>query len=312
MDVTLLMQNSINDGWEEPGVRGGGNRLHIYQGQPQQTIVGDFGRAQQFFDSVLPEGVIKTAIIVTWNINMKPAADRSTNPDFTLFRLGQDSAFIQLDTPMFAVTQGKRPGAQGRYYLTDPDGDGIYSGTYALKTPTWFQVPFVVAYKASTGTFVQNGGGDQPGRRYYQFIKPASISSTGPTWPATYNFPTLDWRPGRDLSYETPPPLITAVDDKPTTGGPFSFDLKQNYPNPFNPATKIDYQIARTTEVKIGVYNLMGQLVKTLVNETLTPGKYATIWAGDNAQGKPAPTGIYFMKMEAGDFSKVHKMILAK
>jgi len=299
------------DGWEEPGVTGGGNRIYSYGSTPQQTPPGDFGRAQHFFNSVLPEGAIKNAISVTWNVDMKPATDRATNPVRTLFRRGTDSVFIYIDDPIWAVTQARRPGRPGRYELKDPDNDGVYSGTFALRVPVWFQIGYLVAYSTATGTEVNGGGGVSLGRRYYQFIKPASISATGPTWPATYNFPTVPWKEN-NLPVETPPTLITAVDDKPVAGGPERFDLLQNYPNPFNPVTKIEYQIARTSEVKIGVYNLMGQLVKTLVNEKLAPGKYAAIWAGDNAQGKPAPTGIYFMKMEAGDFSKVHKMILAK
>jgi hypothetical protein len=309
-DPNFIDKLSLDDGWEEPAVQGGGNRVYEYGSTTQQTPPGDFGRAQHFFNSVLPEGVIKTPISVTWNVDMKPAADRATNPVKTLFRPGQDSVFIYIDDPLWAVTQGRRPQRAGRYELKDPDNDGVYSGTFDLKTPVWYQVGYIVAYTTTTGVET-NGGGFDKGRRYYQFVKPASISSTGPTWPATYNFPTVPWKEN-NLPVEDPPLLITAVQDKPIAGAPTRFELAQNYPNPFNPVTKITYQVARTTGVKIGVYNLMGQLVKTLINETLAPGKYSTIWAGDNAQGQSVPTGIYFLKMEAGDFTKVRKMALLR
>jgi hypothetical protein len=309
-DPNLIPQLTLDDGWEEPGVTGGGNRVYPYGSTTQQNPPGDFGRAQHFFNSVLPEGAIKTPISVTWNVDMKPATDRATNPVKTLFRRGTDSVFVYIDDPLWAVTQGRRPGSSGRYELKDPDNDGVYSGTFALRTPVWFQVGYIVAYTTATGVET-NGGGFDRGRRYYQFVQPASISSTGPTWPATYNFPTVPWKEN-NLPIETPPQLITAVNDKPTAGVPDRFDLQPNYPNPFNPVTKISYQVAKTSEVKIGVYNLMGQLVKTLVNEKVNPGKYLIFWFGDNVQGQPAPTGVYFLKMEAGDFTKVQKMVLAK
>lgn len=300
----------LGDGWEEPGVEGGGNRKFEYQNASQQSVAGDFGRDQQFFDSVLPEGVINTPITVTWNIDMRPATDRATNPVKTLFRLGQDSVFIQLDTPLFAVTQGKRPGARGRYLLQDTNGDGIYSGTFALQTPTWFQVPYVVTYSTASGSYETNGGGFDKGRRYYQFVKPASISSSGPTWPSSYNFPTFTWKEN-NLDVENPPDLITSVADR-DPGIPVEFALAQNYPNPFNPETTIKYNLARRTKVQIGIYNAMGQLVKMLVDEWQVEGGHTVVWQGQNSYGTAVSSGIYYLRMSADGFKDVRKMALLR
>ena len=300
----------LGDGWEEPGVVGGGNRVFEYANAPQQTVEGDFGRDQQFFDSVLPEGVIATPITVTWNINMWPATDRLTNPVKTLFRMGQDSCFIQLDTPLFAVTQSKRPGARGRYWLRDTDGDGVYSGTFQLLTPTWFQVPFVVTYSTASGTYEQNGGGFDKGRRYYQFIQPASISSSGPTWPSSYNFPTLMWKEN-NLDVEDPPALITSVADR-DPNIPVDFALEQNYPNPFNPETSVKYHLARQTKVQIGIYNSVGQLVKTLIDEWQVAGDHKVVWQGVDNFGRNVASGIYYMRMTADGFKDVRKMALIR
>jgi len=85
------------------------------------------------------------------------------------------------------------------------------------------------------------------------------------------------------------------------------FSLSQNYPNPFNPETVISYQLAVNSHAVIKVYDVLGNLVETLVNEKLAAGKYSVKFDGLNLQ-----SGIYFYKLEAGSFSKVMKMALIK
>ena len=85
------------------------------------------------------------------------------------------------------------------------------------------------------------------------------------------------------------------------------FRLSQNYPNPFNPSTTIGYQIPKSGIVKIAVYNMLGQKVKTLVNTFKTAGKYQ---AEFNAAY--LSSGIYIYKMQAGNFAEVKKMLLLK
>lgn len=88
---------------------------------------------------------------------------------------------------------------------------------------------------------------------------------------------------------------------------PASFSLKQNYPNPFNPATKIKYDIARLSHVKIVIFDVMGREVKTIVNELLKPGTYEAYF-----DGSQLASGVYFYKITAGDFSETMKMLMIK
>ena len=88
---------------------------------------------------------------------------------------------------------------------------------------------------------------------------------------------------------------------------PTSFSLSQNYPNPFNSNSKIKMQISKLSDVKLIVYNILGKEVSTLVNEKLNPGTYEIIFDGSNL-----PSGVYFNKLTAGDFSDTKKMILMK
>ena len=89
-------------------------------------------------------------------------------------------------------------------------------------------------------------------------------------------------------------------------------ELYQNYPNPFNPTTTIKYSIAQAASVQLVVYNVAGQRIRSLVNETKPAGTYTEIWDGKNDGGRSVATGIYFYRFMAGRYSEVKKMILLK
>lgn len=90
-------------------------------------------------------------------------------------------------------------------------------------------------------------------------------------------------------------------------GVPRTFELRQNYPNPFNPVTNIEFDIAKTKFTNLTIYNSIGQVVATLVNQELKPGTYKYDF---NASG--LPSGSYYYRLTAGDFVKTNKMILVK
>jgi hypothetical protein len=105
--------------------------------------------------------------------------------------------------------------------------------------------------------------------------------------------------------------LVLDVDDR---GGalPTDFDLAQNYPNPFNPTTSIEYSVAKNTSVTISIYNIQGQLTNTLVSETQAAGNYVATWDGTDGGGNHVASGVYFYRMQAGNFSEARKMVLLK
>jgi len=86
-----------------------------------------------------------------------------------------------------------------------------------------------------------------------------------------------------------------------------SFSLGQNYPNPFNPSSTINYSIVKADLVKLTVYNVLGIKVSNVVNEFKSAGNYSV-----NFNAADLPSGIYFYKIEAGQFSQVKKMMLIK
>ena len=94
---------------------------------------------------------------------------------------------------------------------------------------------------------------------------------------------------------------------------PEAFALANNYPNPFNPATTIQYALPQAADVELTVYNVVGQVVRTLVAQHQSAGRYAVAWDATDDGGHSLSSGMYFYHLQAGDeFREVRKMLLLK
>jgi hypothetical protein len=93
---------------------------------------------------------------------------------------------------------------------------------------------------------------------------------------------------------------------------PDKFSLLQNYPNPFNPTTVVKFEIVQPAMVSLKIYNILGRLVKVLVDEEKVAGTYTAYWDGKDQNGQPVSSGIYFYKLDTGNFTEVKKMALIK
>jgi hypothetical protein len=93
---------------------------------------------------------------------------------------------------------------------------------------------------------------------------------------------------------------------------PRAFVLSQNFPNPFNPTTNIRFEIPTAGEVNLTVYNIIGQVVKALINELKPAGSYQVIWNATNNEGDKVKSGLYFYRLEFGSQIEFRKMILMK
>ncbi len=114
-----------------------------------------------------------------------------------------------------------------------------------------------------------------------------------------------------DSLFSTP-----TIVDEPEHNSPEDFSLHQNFPNPFNPDTKIRYAIAGKRKdpmlTTLKIYNILGQLVRTLVDEPQKPGTYEVIWDGRDQKGNDIVSGIYFYQLKAGEFRQTKKMVLIR
>jgi len=90
------------------------------------------------------------------------------------------------------------------------------------------------------------------------------------------------------------------------------FKLFQNYPNPFNPTTNIKYTLQKKSQVKLQIFDILGQTVKEIVNEKQNNGQYDITWNGLNERGESVSGGIYFYNLQTLDFQQTKKMLLLK
>jgi len=93
---------------------------------------------------------------------------------------------------------------------------------------------------------------------------------------------------------------------------PKQFDLEQNFPNPFNPETVIRYELHKAQAVTLVIYNTLGQQVRTLIDDYQTAGSHAVTWDGTSSTTSQVSSGIYFYRLQAGDYSETRKMTLLK
>ncbi len=160
---------------------------------------------------------------------------------------------------------------------------------------------FAVERKSSEGSFVE-----------LAFV-PGNGTTTEPT---TYIYNDID------VSYGTYYYRLKQIDFDGTyeyskeievnVGLPIEYALEQNYPNPFNPSTIIKYSVPFDGNVKLSVFNILGEEVATLVNEIVKAGYYTMEWNPKNKSNVSLPSGTYFYRLEAGNFVDVKKMMFIK
>jgi len=119
--------------------------------------------------------------------------------------------------------------------------------------------------------------------------------------------PEKAWTVGYNGTILRLDPIPTLIEEEFLSSVPSDYRLSQNYPNPFNPSTKIKYSIPQSSTVLIKVFDILGNEIKTLVNEEKQAATYEITWSAENL-----PSGVYFYQLKAGDFIQTRKMILMK
>ena len=100
-------------------------------------------------------------------------------------------------------------------------------------------------------------------------------------------------------------PLVTSVAEEVRV--PEQFSLRQNYPNPFNPSTTIRYELPNSSMVRLSAYDILGREVGVLVNERKNAGSYDVKF-----DGSKLASGVYFYRLQAGDFVQTRKLLLLR
>jgi hypothetical protein len=224
------------------------------------------------------------------------------------------------------ITYTLATGNHGPTYGTAPQGKGQGAGT-AFGADTWFILggcPITNDFDVVTPT-----DGSVLQSEYKDLVSPAGdpvggaeiskITGNAKVMISGYSFIYIgdDETDGvRDGSRHLRDILVFLANNppQPTDTKPVAVNrLGQNYPNPFNPQSTIAFSIKDRARVKIDVYNVAGELVKTLLDETRAAGSYSDVrWDGTNGANQPVASGVYFYKLVTSNFSQTKKMVLLK
>jgi len=293
----LYGDNVDGHSYEHPAERGDGNRVFTLP-----PMSGDVGPPSYWYSSINVDGALYSPdmVQVTLRADMAPAIASGFDP-------AMDTVKIVWEDVLWRSAQVLAQGAfPAVWVMTREASTDTFSVTFDVKGTTHYNMQYRLRFTKMDGTELTEGGGlgvQNPFRsRYIQPLGPNSF-------PASYTAPVDHWDiDGAPLYHEGAPFIIsTGVELQPENGQPVVYTLNQNYPNPFNPATRIRYQIPERTKVSLKVYNLIGQQVATLVNEIQEAGSYVALF-----EANKLASGVYFYKLEAGDFTQTMKMLLMK
>ena len=153
-----------------------------------------------------------------------------------------------------------------------------------------------------------------PGRYRLKATRPGYKSEYNDDAPEFEAAEPIDVTQGMvQVDFELAPQNVTGVPDQPSDLVPETLELYGNYPNPFNPETRISFGLPAQTEVKLRVFNLLGQEVARLVDGALGPGVHHVTWNGRDRSGRQVPSGLYFYALETPTHGvRVGKMTLLR
>ena len=149
-----------------------------------------------------------------------------------------------------------------------------------------------------------------PNHRIEDFLSIEGVEVVSGTW-------SVIATDGKGYSYPTNGPFELTIDassvsvDEPMLI-PETFSLHANYPNPFNPSTAITYDLPKRSLVTLGIYDILGKQIKTLVNQSQDAGNKIAVWDGTDDLGRQVSAGVYLYQIQAGEFTQTRKMLLLK
>jgi len=284
----------------------------FYGESEPDTVEWVFDEAMYFFPDTLFDATMRTA----WYRTLKIFA--GTDTALTEFPLA-DSLGAQLEDG--DIVQIIWAGADG---TVDPmsETDCMPTGDDSL----WAEMAIGEGYSANSGLFktelqtfktLHPGEGDVLYLRVFNAAAYLEATHYGESEAHTVAYMQgEEFRPFADADDDCvmPNPCYTTSVEwtDPSAVVPATYALHQNYPNPFNPETDIRYQIPEGGHVELTIYNVLGQKVSAVVDGYRDAGSYTVRWFGTDQGGRSLGSGIYFYRLQAGDFSETRKMILMK
>lgn len=290
--------NMWSDGYERPLGQGGGNRDAVFEGMASQE------EEVKYYDDVQPAyAILDDGIEITFSVDMTDAA----NADLQVptFNPGTDKVYWLSEQPAFTYSQGWEDSDTMKVLeLTDENSDMVYEATLTVTAPSWNGFEYRYAFEHE-GTFNAEASGFGDFAYRVRYIEQEGYRKFKQPYAAPADSWLGDQEDKSSQSETAPAGDITGVQDLGLVANKFS--LEQNYPNPFNPTTTIRFSIPSSDVVTLKIYNVLGQEVKTLINEDMQAGSYEFNFNASNLA-----SGLYVYTLTSGDFVSNKKMMLLK
>ena len=205
---------------------------------------------------------------------------------------------------VYTVASVPAANALGSYYFAE-DLSTIGIQDTAIAYDSWFWEKIVVSGDSVSIWAFADGAAPADTAGYIFTTDNLAIGAGAPTFiiAAVTDDDSTEVRIN-EIWYNETPTGMSISDDAPIAS---RYELGQNYPNPFNPITHIRFNIPETGNTKLTVFNMMGETVANLVNGVVSAGGHTVSWNAANM-----PTGVYFYRMESGNFSQTRKLLLVK
>lgn len=309
--VKLADEESIwEDGYERPLGHGGGNRGVEFAGTEDQVYSAPYDDIHT--DWVLDGGV---DLQVTLMVDMRPAMDPLLQA--TPFNPAADTVWWISEQPVFTASQGWADTDNMRVLeMKDADGDSIYEGTLTVLEPSFNAFEYRYAYYSVSAEGWQH---EPSGFSNFAYRVRYAGQDAARSWPVNpWPMPVDTWTNTEIKSDQEENPtqsyddyLALAVEEF-GEALPARFKLYNNYPNPFNPTTNLKFDLPKAGNVKLYIYNVLGQKVATVYEGNLKAGQHIMTWNGKGVTGSQVASGVYFYKLETESHVAVRKMVMLK
>jgi len=256
---------------------------------PGPKMIWQFGELG--YDQNLPENGRTDPKLILWNYFTQPERRNLYKTYAALLKLRNENEVFRSADSQVAMRVG-----QGQYdrriNISHPSMNATIAGNFGVTT-------------RDVNPNFQNTG------MWYDYFSGDSISVTNTQ--AVMSLAPGEFHIYTTKKLEAPEPgIITAIEDDKPVLTPISFALRQNYPNPFNPETTIRFELPVAGHVSAKIFNLSGEEVATVVDRRMTAGTHLLKWQGVDAHGLQVGSGIYFLRVSAGNNVAVRKMMVVR
>lgn len=294
MAIPVLVPLYVNRRWTISGSYTGSKTITFYWNSTDEGSMNWTGKIPAVWN-----GAIKYSQLA-YDVSSAPRFVTVSIPNILTkgdYVVGQEVTTLPIELSSFTVTQNSEYFVQLHWVTqseTGVSGFYVYRNSAQDLSGAFIVSPFIAATNTSAETT-------------YSYI---DSEATPGTW--YYWLQNLDM--DGDYSFYGPISINLSNNDgeNPIPVIPVLTSLQSIYPNPFNPLTTISYGLAKAENVNIRIFNLKGQIVRNMVSESKAAGSYRLQWNGTDDNGQALSSGVYYITMTAGKYTKTQKAILLK